>query len=198
MRKLQHCNSPGRGARMRPVLMAAMSVPARPSGESGHQSQPRPPRQLCLVVQPQPPPRQRDPPPPHRPPRRHPGVVHPEGQLQRRDLAGPADRATLQTPLTEKGRLSPNSPPPSDRVNQPTPSSSHRRRQSSIGGNGQLCWRLSCSGELCGVRVIPAADVAVAQVKTARRCQELGMAGNNGAGGPALDGRAPRPRRLAR
>jgi hypothetical protein len=29
---------------------------------------------------------------------------------------------------------------------------------------------LSCSGELCGVRAIPAADVAVAQVKAARRC----------------------------
>jgi len=32
---------------------------------------------------------------------------------------------------------------------------------------GQL---LSCSGELCGVRVIPAVDVAVVQVKAARRC----------------------------
>jgi hypothetical protein len=29
---------------------------------------------------------------------------------------------------------------------------------------------LSCSGELCGVRVIPAVDVAVVQVKAARGC----------------------------
>jgi protein-L-isoaspartate(D-aspartate) O-methyltransferase len=31
-------------------------------------------------------------------------------------------------------------------------------------------WPVSCSRELCGVRVIPAVDVAVVQVKAARRC----------------------------
>jgi len=33
-----------------------------------------------------------------------------------------------------------------------------------------LSRRMSCSRELCGVRVIPAVDVAVVQVKAARRC----------------------------
>jgi hypothetical protein len=33
-----------------------------------------------------------------------------------------------------------------------------------------LALNVSCSHELCGVRVIPAVDVAVVQVKAARRC----------------------------
>jgi hypothetical protein len=36
--------------------------------------------------------------------------------------------------------------------------------------NVSLLGPVSCSGELCGVRVIPAVDVAVVQVKAARRC----------------------------
>ncbi len=41
---------------------------------------------------------------------------------------------------------------------------------------------LSCSDELCGVRVIPAVDVAVVQVKAACRCWAWGS-GGDGAGG---------------
>jgi hypothetical protein len=42
-------------------------------------------------------------------------------------------------PTHRNGRLNPNNPPPSDSVNQPTPGSSHRHRQS-IGRTDRLSW----------------------------------------------------------
>jgi hypothetical protein len=54
------------------------------------------------------------------------------------------------------------------------------KRQIKIRNEKRTNW-MSCSGELSGVRVIPAVDVAVVQVKAARRC-------DGWAGWPVLQG----------